>query len=412
MGHRRGTALTSTEVIVVGGGPAGSTVAALLARRGREVILLERSPSWRWRACGVFSSPAAVTALRRVGLANDTLTAAMRPIPAMRVEVSDGTAFRLTYGDHERLVRPAVGFERRTLDEALLKMARTAGVDARTGVTVTRAALGGDRQRVLLRDATADGELDARVVIGADGVRSMIARAAGVTRPARLGRRVGLTYHVVDPRPPEASRDARMVILENAYCGLAPVPGGKLNVGIVLAGAAWQRRLSAGGAAAVVAEVLSAIPPAADDPVDWAAAPRCDPIEGAAPLGHRVARRSGDGWLLVGDAAGFLDPLTGEGLHRALVSAELAADAIDRHLRGVASSLRDYDRAMSARFRSKDVVTLLIQSFLARPALIRHAARRLARREPLRETMGLVLGDLVPATRALQPSFLAGLLGP
>jgi flavin-dependent dehydrogenase len=403
---------TSTEVIVVGGGPAGSTVAALMARRGREVVLLERSPGWRWRACGVFSSPAAVTALRRVGLADDVLAAATRPIPAMRVEMLDGTAFRLTYGDDDRLVRPAVGFERRSLDEALLAMARAAGVDVRTGVTVTRATFSNGRQAVVVRDATDTGELHARVVIGADGVRSMIARAAGVVRAARLGRRVGLTFHVVDPRPREPLRDARMVLLENAYCGLAPVPGGRLNVGIVLAGAAWQQRLTADGAAAVVTKVLSAIPRAADDPVDWAAAERSDPIEGAAPLGHRVASRSGDGWLLVGDAAGFLDPLSGEGLHRALVSAELAADAIDGHLRGEASSLRAYDRAMSARFRSKDVVTLLIQAFLARPALIRHAARRLARRDRLRETMGLVLGDLVPASRALEPSFLAGLLGP
>jgi flavin-dependent dehydrogenase len=203
-----------------------------------------------------------------------------------------------------------------------------------------------------------------------------------------------------------------MVIGDHGYCGLAPVPGGRVNVGIVLAGEAWRRRLAAEGAARVVTAVLAAIPSAPDDAVDWASAERLDPIEGAAPLGHRAARRSGPGWLLVGDAAGFLDPLTGEGLHRALVSAALGAAAVDAHLAGDVRALETYDAAMTRRFRSKDVVTLLVQGFAARPALFRHVARRLAQREDLRATMGLVMGDLVPATRALEPAFLAALLGP
>jgi flavin-dependent dehydrogenase len=201
-----------------------------------------------------------------------------------------------------------------------------------------------------------------------------------------------------------------MVLADHAYCGLAPVPGGRVNVGIVLGGEAWQRRLATDGAARVTTDVLAAIPKAPGDEVAWAEAERCDPIEGAAPLGHRVARRSGAGWLLVGDAAGFLDPLTGEGLHRALVSAALAAAALDAHLDGMPGALDDYDAAMARRFRAKDVVTLLVQGFAARPVLFRHVARRLAQRADLRETMGLVMGDLVPATRALEPAFLAALL--
>jgi flavin-dependent dehydrogenase len=404
--------VSGPEVVVVGGGPGGTVAATLLARRGREVVLLERSPAWRWRACGVFSSPAAVTALRRVGLGEDAIRDAALPIGAMRVESANGTTFRLTYGSDGSPGRSAVGFDRERLDSALLDMARASGVDVRSGTTVTRAAFGAAGQRLVIRDGNGMGELGASAVIGADGVRSTIARLAGVTRAARLGHRIGLTFHVRDPRPAVVGRDARMVIGDQAYCGLAPVPGGRVNVGIVLAGETWRRRLAERGAAAVATEILATIPDAPDDDVPWAEAERTDSIEGAAPLGHRVARRAGPGWLLVGDAAGFLDPLTGEGLHRALVSATLAAAAVDAHLAGRADALAAYEQAMARRFRAKDLVTLLIQAFVARPPMFEHVASRLAQREPLRATMGLVIGDLVPATRALEPSFLAGLLGP
>ena len=119
---------------------------------------------------------------------------------------------------------------------------------------------------------------------------------------------------------------------------------------------------------------------------------------------------------MVGDAAGFLDPFTGEGLHRALVSARLAAGAIDARLRGSTGRRRGgldaYERAMRGRFASKDLVSRLVLSFLARPPLFERAARHLAERDDIRATMGLVMGDLVPASRALDPRFLAGLLGP
>jgi flavin-dependent dehydrogenase len=138
----------------------------------------------------------------------------------------------------------------------------------------------------------------------------------------------------------------------------------------------------------------------------------CDEIAGAAPLGHRVTRRAGDEWLLIGDAAGFLDPFTGEGLHRALVSAQLAAAAVDARLRGERHALRQYDRAMSARFATKDIVSRIVQGILSHPAAFEHVAGRLARRAGVRETMGLVMGDLVPASRAFDPRFLAALVAP
>ena len=145
------------------------------------------------------------------------------------------------------------------------------------------------------------------------------------------------------------------------------------------------------------------------DPAAWRTGARLDRVAGASPLGHRVNRRAGT-WLVVGDAAGFLDPFTGEGLHRAVVSAELAR-AVTAALRGnrersppttepcaAGSPPRTWCRGSAGVPRAA--------------ALFEYAARRIADRTAVRETMGLVMGDLVPASRALDPRYLGALLRP
>jgi flavin-dependent dehydrogenase len=395
-------------IAIVGGGPAGAVLGARLAHAGHDVVVLERAPAWVWRAGGVFTSPAAVAALRRAGVDAMTLAAVARPIPAMRVETPAGTVFRLTYGT-ETGGEPAVGFDRSRLDPALLEMAAAAGADVRRGWQVTGAEPR-DRLLTVRRPDGAPATIRASIVVGADGLHSVVARAAGVDRSARLDPRVGLTYHLADPDP-GGSRDARMRILRDGYVGIAPVAGGRVNVGIVL-GRSWTAALRRDGARAVADSIVASIPPTEDDPATWRTGAPTDTVAGAWPLGHRVTRRSGPGWLLVGDAAGFLDPFTGEGLHRALVSAELAAAAISAHARGRAGAFAAYDRAMQRRFLAKDAVSWLVQAFLGRPALFDYAARRVAARPAVRATMGLVMGDLVPAGRALDPRFLAALLAP
>jgi flavin-dependent dehydrogenase len=396
------------EVAIVGGGPAGAVLAARLADAGRDVLVLERAPAWRWRASGVFASPAAVSALRTGGLPGPAIDAVTRHIPAMRVQTPPGTSFRLTYGA-ERGGEPAVGFDRSSLDPMLLGRAEQLGARVQRGSTATEVDL---VARVLtVRDATgATCQVTASVIVGADGLRSVVARSAEVARPVRMAPRVGLSYHL-EGGSGGATRDARMCVIRDGYVGIAPVPGGRVNVGIVL-GQSWLPALRRDGAETVAGSIVEAIPATADDPGDWRHGRRCDSIEGVWPLGHRVTRRAGAGWLLVGDAAGFLDPFTGEGLHRALVSADLAARAILAQGIDRRDAFAAYDRQMRRRFMAKDVVSWLVQAFLARPALFDYAARRVASRDAVRATMGLVMGDLVPASRALDPRYLAALLAP
>jgi flavin-dependent dehydrogenase len=405
---------TDVDVAIVGGGLAGCALAATLATFGIEVVVLERRPAWQWRAGGVFSSPVTLEALRRLGVDEATLAVVARPIPAMRLETSGGAVVRLTYGA-EAGGPPAVGFDRSALDPALAALAATAGAQIRRGVAVEAVDLAGDGPAVVTRGPGGTATLRPRIVVGADGAHSIVARAAGVARSTRLPERVGLSYHLADARP-DGPHDARLRVFDGGYIGIAPVPGGRVNIGIVL-GPSWRERLARDGATATTAAIVAAVPPTDDDPATWRDGALCDQVAGAAPLGGRVTRRAGHGWFLVGDAVGFLDPFTGEGLHRALVSTSLAAGAIRAALDRGPGQQEDraaaaYDRAMRRRFAAKDAVSWLVQGFLARPAPFEYAARRLATRPDVRATMGLVMGDLVPASRGLDPRFLAALLAP
>ena len=414
----RATAQAAVEVAVVGGGPAGALTAMLLAGLGHDVAVLERAPRWRWRACGVFSSPASITALRRLGVAEAELARVAQPLAAMEVVSQAGTRFALTYGGSSSLSDSAVGFDRSALDPLLLSLAAAAGAHVREGVAVERVDLDGGRPRLVPVAASGLPATTARIVVGADGLRSTVASAAGVVRRPAIGPRAALTFHVRDPG---LHGRARMIVIRDGYVGLAPVPGGRINVGIVVGGSwfAAMRRYGGGGVARDILRLAMAR--AWPDQLDKAEPPGrsdvpLDPLDhvaGVTPLAHAVGRRAGDGWLLVGDAAGFLDPFTGEGLHRAIRSAELAAESVHAALaRGRVGSLAAYESAMRREFATKDLVSRVVQAFLGRPALFEHAARRLRAREAVRDTMGRVMGDLVPASQALDPRYLLELLRP
>jgi flavin-dependent dehydrogenase len=386
------------EVAVVGGGPAGAAVAADLAAAGREVVVLERLARPVWRACGVYASPLTRRRLTNLGLPPDDIERLIRPISAMNVETADGLArCRLEYpGPHS-----ACGVDRVHLEQALLSLIRGRGVRVFEGAVVRSVELFGQGARLTVSQADGVSTWHARVVVGADGPTSVVARAARVSRTTPWFRRGALTGHRAF-----TLADARMVIGAGWYIGIAPVPDDRVNLGLVMDEAVLRRRLSHGRPAAVVDEVVRSLA-GADGLGD---APPTDEVAAHLPLAHRVRRVAGDGYVLVGDAAGFLDPLSGEGLHRALVSADLGADAIDRYLAGDRLALGEYDRHLRARFRSKDVLSWALQLFMLRPALARRAIRRLDQRADMRRTFAAALADLAPASSVLDPRFVARLL--
>jgi flavin-dependent dehydrogenase len=142
---------------------------------------------------------------------------------------------------------------------------------------------------------------------------------------------------------------------------------------------------------------------------------RAGPVRALGPLAYTVSPPVHDGVLLVGDAAGFLDPFTGEGLYAALRSAELAAEVASRALAAgdvTAATLHEAHERRVAAFAAKTRLTLLLQRLIARRGLAVLAARLLARHPAHLERLMGVLGDFIPARALLAPAFLAGLARP
>lgn len=384
------------DVVVVGGGPAGAAAAAELARRGARVVLVEASEHPRPKACAEYASPRIVEELLRIGLAPEAWRETAVPLDGMELHAG-GRQVRIASADR-RGARSAWGLDRRRFDARLADHASSSGASVRQRARVTGLFEEDGRVTgVRLRGPDGRGEtLRADWVIGADGARSTVARLAGVEASVRLPRRLGLVAHY-EPLD-DLSDHGEMHAARGWYVGLAPVAGA-LNVGMALPMRTGRP------AEARFAEAIAGLPAVA---ARLAGTRRIGPIRGAAPIGHRVTRTAGPGWLLVGDAAGFVDPFTGEGIHRALRGARAAADAIA----GGGDVTARYGRERRRAFAAKSTLTWLVQGFLAVPGLLGHAVGRLESRPAAALRLGSALGDCRPASDALAPRALLEVLAP
>jgi flavin-dependent dehydrogenase len=403
--------VTTQDVIVVGMGPAGSVTAAGLAGRGYSVLGLDRAVFPRDKACAEYCSPGVEDALRRVG-AWAAVAPSTRSVPGMDLFVHDRPVLDIRYR-HGSFRRHAFTIPRRTLDALLVTHARNRGATISEGLRVKGVSREGAIVHVSAVDRSGHShDWTARVVVGADGLHSTVAKAVGFPATAHRPRRLGLITHYATDRPlPDIGQ---MHLGSGAYCGLAPLPDddgahGVVNVGLVLS--MKMARKYRGGSRSLLEAGIGLLPGVA---AYLAGGRQIRPLRGMGPLAYRPPVTSGHGFVLVGDAAGFMDPFTGEGIYRAIRGAELATDAIDEALRRSWKGLPDlveHDQVRKRDMRAKENLTWLIQLALESPLLFGAVCRRIACSPPTAEAMGNALGDLDPATRLLRPRNLAPLLG-
>jgi flavin-dependent dehydrogenase len=359
------------DVIVAGAGPAGSIAAMRLARAGARVLLVDRARFPRDKLCGDSLNPGTLAVLRRLNLSSWIETHGT-PIEGMLVTGPGGVSVEGRYPSAQ-CGRIAL---RRDVDHWLLSEALRAGAQFEEQVIVRRPRVEqtGDGTSPILvtglvvasrnREETA---IPARVTIAADGRRSTLAFGLGLARHPLRPRRwaVGGYFDGVSG----ISRLGEMHIRVGAYLGIAPISGGLTNVGLVMPGGALGDMRTPERAIRTVID---------RDPMlreRFASARLVTRPVVLGPLAVDVQASGVPGLLLAGDAAGFVDPMTGDGLRFAVRGAELAAEAaLDVLATGRADAHVRLARRRRDAFRWKWMFNRTLRRLVEAPAAVRVAS--------------------------------------
>lgn len=381
----------AAEAIVVGAGPAGSTAAHLLARAGVRTLLLERRPLPRDKACGDALLPDAQSVLRDLG-ALDAVRAIGAAVPTCRIYAPNGTPFDLTCG--------FITAPRRTLDALLVERAVAAGAALASGVQVR--GYSSDARGAVVRGTVGGSERSwrARIVVLACGADAGTASAFGVLERRSASAVAMRTYWRLRPGvDTESLRIWYERTLLPGYGWIFPMGDGVFNVGV---GVLCDDRGGTPNLHALFERFTTRCAAARDDLREG----RPLAPDRGAPLRTSLtgARPSADRLLVCGETIGTTYAFTGEGIGKAMQTAQCAADAAASALatdRLDAASLRAYDEALDRRFRPHYRQYDIAQSWLARPWVCNLVARAARRNGRVRRALEDAVAERGPPTAVL-----------
>jgi flavin-dependent dehydrogenase len=414
--------MTDPDVLVAGGGPAGSAIGGRLAAMGWRVLIVDRARFPRPKPCGECVNPGGVAALRRLGLLASVEALGPAHLSGWRLRGAGvEVAAEFGVGFH------GLGISRAELDAALLDAARGRGAEVLEETRVEQVAPAGadGRPAVTLRGAGGTRRaVRPRVLVGADGLRSVTSRALGLVGRAPRLRKLSLTFHLRGDPPTgwhdgSGERQGVLDVRDGITLGLAPVAadGTRWNATLVADARRYGRAVSVdpvgffrrvldertreepGGRGARTSAAgsngASGLPRWHIEAGPWA----------SGPFDRPVRRCWAPGAVLVGDAAGYFDPFTGQGIYRALRSAELASRAVAEALAGPSPSwtaLAAYDAAWRRETHGAVRVQHAVDTVMAHPGLAGPVLRRLDASGGLARVIR-VTGDVAAPVTLLDP---------
>ena len=393
----------STDVLVIGGGPAGSAVAARLADEGHDVTLVEKRAEGRHKSCGDLLSPRAVAELSQLEI--DPMSFGGHPIQGVRMIFGRQRA-DTPWPERHDMPHHAVVIRRDELDEQLRRRARNAGATVLMGHEATTPI----SERGFVRGATmtlADGtirDVNARFIVVADGASSRFGRVLGTSRQRRWPYAIAARTYFSSPRHRDAWVETSLGLSDPqgnpvaGYGWVTPMGDGNVNVGVgVLSSYRDIKGLNTLKLLTAFSDHVAA---------DWGldpTQPLKSPTRLRLPIGGSVGPKMGPTFLVVGDAAGAANPFSGDGIDAALMGGRLAANVLHEALTtGNSTTLQRYPVVVAEEVEAYRKVGRLSARFLGRPAILKPALRLATRSDANR---GAVLRI---ATNALRDDDTAG----
>jgi flavin-dependent dehydrogenase len=328
--------IDSYDVVVIGGGPGGATAATLVAQRGHRVLLLERSPEARFKI-GESLMPATWSTFQRLGILPKLQASHFPRKYSVQFYGRSGRASSPFYFQETNPHESSVTWQvlRSEFDALMLDNAREHGVEVRRGAAVKDVLFEGERAvgvRADLGGGEGQREIPCKVVVDATGRSAFLGRKLGLMRQDLGLRKVAIFSHFEGAlRDPGIDEGATLVLYtgdEGSWFWYIPLPGDKVSVGVVGSVESLINNRP-GDPQAVFDEEVARCPEARRR---IAGSRQAFPVQVLNDFSYRSSRIAGDGWVLVGDAFGFLDPIYSSGVFLALSSGELAADSINAAL--------------------------------------------------------------------------------
>jgi len=355
------------DIGIVGAGPAGSSAAISLARKGYSVVLVDKSTFPRSKLCGDFLNPISWPLFERLGVAEELLSLEHEEITGFRISCFTGEEASFPFPHHHGQPLYGLGLNRLYLDHLLLKRAEREGATVLEGKKVRDLRNDGGQWTITLTDPWGDETLHSAFLIGADGRNSLVAERLGLAGPRKkIGSFLGFQLHLRGVQG--MNRQVQIHLFPGGYAGLAGVGGGITNLCFALE----KRRVKDHSAIESILENCLYKNPYLKDALKESQ--RASETQSIYPVHTPRRRSSGDGFVLLGDAAYAPEPVTGEGGFFALKSANLASEGIHQgFVKGDLSANQTacYEIACKRCLSWRDRLNALNRALIYRPSLLR-----------------------------------------